>query len=81
MADPTIKYTGDGGFHQDIPARSLSADDYNALPTDLRAVVRDSPLYDYAGYAEKVKAAKEPAPKAAEKSQDAPKDDKAAPAS
>lgn len=71
MAEPKIRYTGDGAFHQDIPARSLSAEEYDALPTDLRALVRASPLYDYAGYAEKVKAAREPAapPKA-----DAPKD-------
>lgn len=81
MSQPTIRYHGDGAFHQDIPARHLTADEYEALPTDLRAIVRESPLYDYAGYREKAQATKDtpsaPPAKAAEKAQDAAPDDKA----
>lgn len=80
MAEPTIRYTGDGEFHSGIPARDLSRDEYDALDKEQRAVVRDSPLYDYAGYKDKAQAAKEGAasapkdePKAA-----APQDSKGA---
>lgn len=84
MADPKIRYTGDGSFHQDIPARTLTAEEYEALPTELRAIVRDSPLYDYAGYKGKAQAAKvadKPAdsPKTDAPKQDAPKQDAPAP--
>ena len=76
MADPKIRFTGDGTeFHSGIPARTLTQHEYDDLDNDQRATVRDSPLYDYAGYREKVQAAKAdppPAPMAAAAAQDAP---------
>ena len=39
-------------FHEGIPARDLTDDEYMALPDELRAVVRTSGLYDYAGLPE-----------------------------
>lgn len=63
MADPKIRYVSKAGeFVNGIPAHDLSAEEYAALDKDQRAIVRDSPLYDYAGYREKVQAAKESAP-------------------
>jgi hypothetical protein len=64
MAEPKIRYTGEGpeqGHHQGIPARALTAEEYEALPTELRKVVRESAVYDYAGYKAKVDAQKEDA--------------------
>jgi len=66
MADPKIHYTGGGEeFHSGIPAHDLTKDEYDDLDKEQRATVRDSPLYDYAGYREKTEAAKphEAAPK------------------
>ncbi|HEY8291070.1 MAG TPA: hypothetical protein VIG44_01215 [Thermomicrobiales bacterium] len=52
---PSIRYTGDGSeFHFSIPARDLTSEEYDALDTDQRALVRKSPLYDYAAYHEAV---------------------------
>lgn len=39
--------TPEGEFHPGIPARDLDDDDYQALDNDQRALVRNSPLYDY----------------------------------
>lgn len=80
MAEPKIKYTGKGDFHNGIPARDLTTEEYDALDIDLRATVRESPHYDYAGYREKVEASKAPAstPKAPDKpgaAKDAPPPD------
>lgn len=67
MADPMIKFTpdGQGGHHSGIPARDLSAADYDALTTEQRATVRASKLYGYAAYAEATKAAKDSKPEPA----------------
>lgn len=83
MAEPKIRYISKTEeFHSGIPAHDLSAEDYDALDTDQRAIVRDSVLYDYAGYKDKVQAAKDApapaAPKAVEPPAAAPKDDKSA---
>lgn len=42
-----FKPTPEGEFHPGIPARDLDQDDYDALDSEQRAVVRTSPLYDY----------------------------------
>ena len=42
-----FKPTPEGEFHPGIPARDLDDDDYQALDTEARALVRKSPLYDY----------------------------------
>ena len=53
MSTPTIHYRGDGTeFHYGIPARDLTTEEYDALDTEQRALVRKSPLYDYAAYHE-----------------------------
>jgi hypothetical protein len=59
MSEPKIRFKGDHNpdgsateFHEGIPARHLTDEDYDALPKELREVVRNSPLYDYAGYKE-----------------------------
>lgn len=41
--DPTDDYPE--GYLQDIPARDLTADDWNALASDQQALVQMSPLY------------------------------------
>jgi hypothetical protein len=47
----TIKYLGDGTeYHFAIPARDLTTEEYDALDTEQRALVRKSALYDYAAY-------------------------------
>jgi hypothetical protein len=62
MADPVIKFLGDGSeYLLDIPARSLSTSDYDALDNDQRAAVRKSPLYDYATYRDALNPTTEPA--------------------
>jgi len=56
MADPVIKYTGkDGEYHSGIPMRDLSGPEFDALDAEQRAVVRASPVYDYATYRDAVK--------------------------
>jgi len=55
--EPVIKYVGVDEYVTGIPACDLSANDYAALDTDARALVRNSPLYDYAKYADDLKAA------------------------
>jgi hypothetical protein len=41
------RYKGDGSeFHAGIPARSLDEEEYQALDTEQRKLVRESPLYD-----------------------------------
>jgi hypothetical protein len=61
---PKIKYRGDGTEYLfAIPARDLTTEEYDALDTDQRALVRKSPLYDYAAYHDAVtppEPAKEP---------------------
>jgi len=58
MADPVIKYTGkDGEYHSGIPMRDLSGPEFDALDAEQRAVVRASPVYDYASYRDATKAA------------------------
>lgn len=42
-----FKPTPEGEFHPGIPSRDLSDEDYDALDTEQRALVRKSPLYDY----------------------------------
>jgi len=82
MADPKIKFRGDatGAFLNGIPARDLTAEDYDGLDTATRAAVRDSPLYDYAGYKARLDAAATPAippsdpPKGVDKPADPPQD-------
>ena len=58
MADPIIKYIGNGNdYHPYIPARDLSASDYDALDTDQRATVRASAVFDYSSFRDAVKVA------------------------
>jgi len=59
MSEPTIRFKGDRNpdgtaaeFLEGVPARHLSSDDYDALPKELREAVRNSSLYDYAGFKE-----------------------------
>jgi hypothetical protein len=75
MSEPVIRFKGDRNpdgsaaeFHEGIPARNLTDEDYDALPKELREVVRNSPLYDYAGYKADKDAAKEE--KVAEKAEE-----------
>jgi hypothetical protein len=42
-----FKPTPEGEFHPGIPSRDLTEEDYEALDTEQRALVRKSPLYDY----------------------------------
>jgi hypothetical protein len=64
MADIVAKFKGTapgpdepGNFHQGLPARNLTADDWAGLDNEARQLVRSSPLYDYSGTA-KVKSDK-----------------------
>lgn len=53
----------DREYHSGIPAQNLSDEDYEALDTEQRAVVRSSPLYAYTPKREQSSAREaEPAP-------------------
>lgn len=44
---PAAKYFGtDGGYHNNIPARDLTEDEYNALTDDQKELVKASALYE-----------------------------------
>jgi hypothetical protein len=56
MAEPTIKFKGsENEFVNGVPAKSLTTADYDALDTDQRKLVRESPLYDYVTYRDALK--------------------------
>jgi len=76
MADPVIKYTGDGSeYHSGIPARDLSAAEYDALDKEQRATVRSSPIYNYSDYRDAAAKAKDAADAKTAKSDSAPAKD------
>jgi hypothetical protein len=80
MAEPTIRFLGQGtDHHHQLPARDLTGEEYQALDTPLRAIVRDSPLYDYAGYREKQRRANPPRPRHTPPAADGTGDDAAQP--
>jgi len=58
MADLIIKYLGNadlGEHYYGIPARDLSASEYNAMSVEQRALVRSDVLYDYSDFRDALK--------------------------
>lgn len=41
-----IKYVGDGGFIQGVPARNLTQEDFDAFDKDTQALILASGLYE-----------------------------------